>query len=484
MLHKKIVKHWLIYGLGSIIVNGSNFILIPLYTRYLTPSEYGILGSVMIMSSILVSFLGLGFAGTIGRFYFEFENNNKEWKLFFSTISKFLLFFGLLVTICLHLFGEPVLDRIFKSVRFDPYLKIGVWIGFLGIIPTIPLMLFQVEGQPLKYRGFTTLSFLILTCFVLMFVVYMKQGVIGALQAQLITGVIMGIIYLYYMNKEGSKEISAKYLSISLKFGLPLMFYTIAGLITEMSSRYSVERFTTLSDLGIFNLAQQYSSGLIMIISSLNMAWVPIFYEKAKNPESKPVFSKFGLYLVIFTAALGLLMSLFSYEIISLLAAKTYISAHKVIPIFILAYFFGNGLWILFINPICYAKKTEYLPWLTGFSGITCVLLNIIFVPSYGILGAAISLLVSYAALICFAFYISNKVFTIKYDFLKIFFTLFFSIIIFLVSIFCKSDKIIINVTFKFCLFIIYFLFLFAFRILSFEEIGRYFKEFRGTICW
>lgn len=468
MLGSRIFKGSLIYGIGSIVVNGSSFLLIPIYTQYLTPTEYGILGSVTIMNSLIISVLGLGFSGVISRFYYDFDDS-KEWRSFFSSTSKFMLVFGLLVTLSLFFYGEPLLDRLFKSVRFEPYLKLGIWIGFLGIIPSVPLALLQVKGEALKYRGFTMLSFVILTFFMVLFVIWMKQGVLGGLRAQLIAGILMGIMYIYYIAKEGTTAVSVKHIPVALKFGLPLMLYSFSGLITEMSSRYFVERFASLSDLGIFNLAQQYSSGLILVISAVNMAWVPIFYERAKENNSE-VFSKFGMYLVAFAASIGLLMSLYAHEFVTLIAAKSYSGASEVIPILILSYFVGNGLWILFVNPICYTKQTKYLPLLTAISGISCLFLNILLVPQLGILGAAISLLISYIILICFAFWISNKVFPIRYNIFKMILILLISICVYLISILYKTDIMILYMAFKFCLFLGFLSLLFFLDVLPIKE--------------
>lgn len=479
MLRKKLFRHSSIYILGSVIVNGGGFLLIPLYTKYLSPSEYGIWGSVSILSSFLISVLGFGVHGTINRFYYEFDDQ-KRWKVFFGTISKFVILFGLVVTLLLFFLGAPFLDSIFKSVRFEPYLKLGVIIGFLGVIPVIALALFQAKQQVIVYRTFTTISFILLTTCMLIFVVLMGKGVLGALYAQVISGILMSIVYLYFILKEGTKTISTEHLGMSLKFGFPLMFYAISGFVTEMASRYFIERFTTLSELGVFNLAQQYASGLIMVVTAISMAWTPIFFEKAKEPDSQIVFSKFGLYLIVIVSGIALIMSLFAPEFITILASEKYYSAQEIIPLLLLSYVFGNGFWILMITPIIYTKQAKYLPWITALSGGISILANIILIPRLGIMGAAIAQLISYIALVYVAYKVADKVYPIDYDFGKIALILMSSIGMFLLSLSFNPREIFFAILYKIFLFCCFACLLFMFKVLSIVDVlgqGKFFNK-------
>ena len=474
MSSKRLFEQSLIYGIGSIIVNASGFILIPIYTNFLSTSEYGILSSVALFSSLITPVLVLGQSGAVGRYYFELNDQN-EWKIFFSTVSYFLLIFGLVITLFLYIFGETIFDNIFKSVRFDPYIKIGLWIAYFSMMPALPLALFQVRGQALTYRFLTTMSFSFLTIFMFLFVVWLKRGALGGLYAQLLAGIIMSMFYIYFIIREAFTKISFKYLKVALLFGLPLMIYSIFGIITEVASKYFIERFTTLSDLGVYNLAQQYSSGLILVVSALNMAWVPIFYEKAGDAKENHIFEIFGLYLVAFVTLLGLLMSLFANEFILFLAPKTYKYAANLIPVIILAYVFGNGLWILLVNPIFYSKQTKYLPWLTSISGVFCILSNILLVPKYGAMGAAISLLLSYILLVILAFYVANKLYPINYNYRKMFAMIAISIMIFCLSLWIKPTSVLMTILFKSCLFISFIFSLSFMKTLPLKELSRYF---------
>ena len=470
MLAKKLINQSAVYGIASILVNGSSFLLIPLYTRSLSPNEYGILSSVGILSSLYTYFLGFGLSGSISRYYFDLKVEN-SWRSFFSTASIFVTISGLFITSLLFFLCGNFLDLIFKSVRFDPFIKYGIWIGYLGVLAFIPLALYQVQSRAILYRILTTSSFLILTIFMVYYVVLNRQGSIGALKAQLYSGLIMGLVYISIMIYEGGINFNTAFLKTSLTFGVPLMIYSISGVFIEMSSKYFIEKLGTLSELGIYNLAQQYSSALVIIISAINMAWVPIFYEQAKEKTSKVPFIDFGTYFLATIVTIGLFLCLFSKEILLLLASESYQKSFTVVPIILLAYIFGNGFWILIINPISFVKKTIFLPILTFTSALFSIVFNSLLIPILGIYGAALSLLASYMVMTVIGLFIVRKYYPIDYKYFKFLFIILLAGFVFLISNFLYFEKIYEIIIGKFVLFVIFLISLFMFKIIQLSRI-------------
>ena len=476
MLAKKLFSQSAIYGLASILVNGSGFLLLPIYTRSLSPQDYGIISSIGIVSLTFTYFIGFGLSAAVNRFYFE-EEYKEKWNQFFGTVSLFLIITGLILTVTLNFAGSWFLDHIFKSVRFDPYIKYGLWIGYAAAYSTIPLALFQVQGKALRYRVLTTASFLALTALMILIVVIQKQGAIGALKAQLYAGLLMGIVYCFYMLKNGDLRINPSHLRVALVFGFPIMIYMITGVFIELSSKYFIEKLATLSDLGIYNLAQQYSSAMTLIISAVNMAWVPLFYERAKNNPTDDVFRHFGTFFITAVIMLGFILSLFSKDILSLIASKGFQNSYTIVPIIILAYIFGNGFWILIINPLGFARKTTYLPLLTILSGCVSIILNILLIPIFGIYGAAWSLLISYVILTVSGLILAHRFFPVRYNYVKISAVLLIAVILFFVTLLFDTFDFKYVFIIKMLIVFIYAGSLLLFRIFTLEEIKSRIKN-------
>ncbi len=480
MSGKRLVTHSLIYTLGSLLVNGGNFLLVPVYARYLSPAEYGIWGSLTVFNTMLIAVLGFGINGIVIRYYYDFTDRDR-WRLFFGTISTFVIGFGLVVALLLALFGEPLLDPVFKSVRFDPYLRLAVLVGYLGVIPVIALALLQAKQKVLVYRAYTTVSFLFLAGCTLTMVVVLQQGVLGVLYASLISGVVMGGVCVYYIWNEGLKTVSTADLRVALTFGFPVMAYTVSGAATEMAARYFVERFATLADLGVFNLALQYASGLIVVVTAISMAWTPIFFETAKQSGAPDRFAKFGLRLIGLVAALALLMSLCAHAFLSLVSTQ-YAAAEGIIPVILLSYVFGNGFWILMVTPIVYAKETRRLPWLTIVSGVIGIMSSVALIPRIGIVGAAIAQLFAYVGLIVVAYRAAQRAYPIPYPLRTMVMVLVAAIGIFSLSFVITGDGLALQVLAKSALFGGFLIVLWLLKVVSTEDLVRAKQQVRQLV--
>lgn len=475
MSGRKLVKHTLVYTLGSLLINGGSFLLIPVYARNLTPEEYGIWGTITIFNTLLIAVLGLGINGIITRYYYEYQDQ-KEWRRFFSTITKFVLALGLVVATLLTIYGQPLLDGLFKAVRFDPYLKIAIWGSYLGLFPLIALSLFQAKQQALTYRSYTTAAFVILTISTFTLVVYQNMGVMGVLYGTVISGAIMAPIYAVSIYKEGTTETSIENLKSALIFGVPVMTYNITGSITEIASRYFVGQLSTLDNLGVFNLAQQYASGLIIVATAISMAWTPIFYANATKPNSKQHYGQIGLAVLALLTTIALFLSLNAHVFLKLLPEK-YIESEQIIPILLLSYIVGNGLWILTITPIIYAKKTYVLPWLTCASGAICIALSIALIPKLGLKGAAIAQLTGYIALIAATYPIAQKAYKIEYPKAKIALLITAAAFIFATSKAIPSDSTMTELINNAALLAIYLLALWGTKIVTPKTIAKILKS-------
>ena len=477
MSGRRLVTHSLIYTLGSLLVNGGNFLLIPVYARHLAAAEYGIWGSLTVFNTMLVAVLGFGINGIVTRYYYEFSDRNR-WRSFFGTIATFVICFGFLVALVLSLFGEPLLDRIFKSVRFDPYLRLAVWVGYLSVIPAIALALLQARQKVLVYRAFTTASFIVLAGCTLVMVVWLKLGVLGVLYGSLISGVFMGGVYGCYIWSEGLKAVSLPDLKVALAFGIPVMAYTISGSATELASRYFVERFTTLADLGVYNLAQQYAAGLTVVVTAISMAWTPIFFESAKEPDATARFAKFGLRVIGLVVALALLMSLCAPAFLRLVSTQ-YAAAGNIIPLILVSYVFGNGLWILMITPIVYAKETRRLPWLTMLSGGICIFSSIALIPRFGLVGAALAQLLGYIGLIAAAYRAAQRAYPIPYPLATMAMVLLSAIGIFCLSLVIAGGGLALQGLIKVALFGGFLLLLWLLKVVSTEDLIQLRQQIR-----
>jgi O-antigen/teichoic acid export membrane protein len=467
-----LARNSFVYFFGGVVINGAGLLMMPIYTRFLSPREYGIIGCVAVFTTLLTAFLGFGFSSVVSRFYFD-AADGLDWRSFLGTLALFMIGVGALITIALFFFGKPLLDSAFGAVRFQPYLRFGLWIAFFGAFSAIPLAIFQAKGEALQYRLLTSCSFVVLTLSMLLFVVILHQGALGALRSQLIAGGLMACFYSWSLVRAASFQFRTRHLKQALQFGLPIMFYTLLGFSTEMSSRYLVERLTNLSQTGLYTLALLYSSGLALVGSAINMAWVPIYFRRAKQPDWEAMYRRYSLFFLSGMAGLGLAMALFSREALAIIASASFREAYRVVPLLLVSNLLATGVWTLLINPLFFMKRTHSLAWLSGLSASICVLSNLVLVPRWGISGAAASLAFSNLVLVIAVFPISQRAARIDHYFGKLAAVLASAVGIFLLSMALPPMPVLRAVFFKSMLLAGFGLLLLLYKVVTPNEIGE-----------
>jgi len=363
---------------------------------------------------------------------------------------------------------------LFNNVRYDPFLKLGVWISFFAMFSAIPLAVLQMRSKALQYRIYTTISFVLLTSLMIYFVVRGDQGSLGGVRALLYSNMAMAILYTFYLAMSVSFIFRLEYLKSALPLSLPIMVYAVFGLMIEVSSKFYIERFVSLAELGVFNVAQQISSVILLVTNAINMAWVPIFFEESKRNEKSDAFREFGKILIYCLVVLGLGISMLSKEFVFYFMPPSYAMAHIYIPFIMMIYIIGNGYWVLMINPITFAKKTMYLPLISVLSGSLAIVLNRLLVPYYGTNGAIISLMASNVAQIIFAFFVMKKYCVVSYDFIRMNLIVAMGIIFYLLSSLIDFSAMEFNVAAKILLLGIFVLVLGMIKVYSLNDIRKF----------
>jgi O-antigen/teichoic acid export membrane protein len=469
---KRISKNSLGFSVGTILTQAIGFFLIPIYTRYLTPDDYGILALAAAVGSILSIFYILGLNGALTRFYYDYNHDKKELKEYVGTITISVIGISFIFTLLLSLFGEPLFAMLIKDVPFNPYILLVLWTVFFGTLLDFPLGLYQVRERSFTYSFLNVLRFIILVSLILYFVVVLKEGALGSLKGGFFSALIFFIIACFLLKKDLSFKIKIKKLKESLHFGLPLIPHALAGWILTLMDRIFLNHYTTLAVVGIYSLGYQIGMVMSLITTSINMAWAPFFMStaKEKGEETKNIFSRLTTYYMVGILFIGLAISLFAKDIIFLMATPKYYDSYKIIPIIVGTYVL-NGMYYMVANQIFYTKKTKYLPFATFGSALLNILFNYLWIPNYGMMGAAWATLVSFAFAFLFTYIISQKVYPIKYEYLMICKVLALAGVICALSIVFSYDNLFYDIATKSLVLLLYPLGLFVMGVFTKSEL-------------
>jgi len=470
---KRLSKNSIGFSLGKILPKAIGFFLIPVYTRFLTPEDYGILEIANVTLAILTIIYLSGQIGSLQRFYYDYYKDKRKFQSYMGTIIGYVLGFSLVVTIILNILGKPVISQIFHKIPFYPYLFIIIWTAFFKLLFPFPQRLLQVREKSFSYSFLSVTQFLVSLGFIIYFVVVKKQGALGSIKGNFIATVIFFIISCFLLRNDFRFSLDSSKLKESLSFGLPLVPHALAGWILTFVDRIFLTHFTSLEEVGLYSLGYKFGMILSIIVTSINFAWMPFFISTAKErPDiAKGIFRRITTFYIAFILLLGLGVSIFAREIIVIMATPKFFDSHRVIPIIVFTYVF-QGLYYMVVNQIFFTKKTRFLPIATVGAAIINVGFNLLFIPRWGMMGAAWATLISFVFMFVFTWFISKRVYPIDYEYGRIIELFAITGALFTISLFLPDYSFGIMVLIKSGLIILYPVILFVSGFFSKEEIA------------
>jgi O-antigen/teichoic acid export membrane protein len=480
-IRKRLIKGSGVYTIGKILPKAIRFLLIPIYTRFLTTSDYGIVAIVGVIISIMGIILSLGLPDTVTRYYFDYPEESKGFRDFLGSILIFFLLFGFLVVTTLTFFGKPIFENLFSNVTFSPYIKIGLWTSFFISINAILLNIYRAKEQAVKYISFRIVNFLLTTGIIIYFVVIAKEGALGKIKGSFYASLLFFIIFLVLILKRSNIILSKPKLFNALMFGLPLVPHALSRLFLFSVDRILLERISTLSEVGLYNVGYEIGSVFSVIMFSIVYAWVPIYYNIAKSEvkqRAKIIFSRMATLYIVFGSVLAIGTILFSKEIIYFVVAEKFHSSYRVVPVVAVGYLL-HLIYVVSVRALFLEKKTYIVAPTTLLAAIINIGLNILWIPKYGMMGAAYATLVSFLVHSIITHIFAQRIYRIPYEYRNL--SMIIALVggVFFINYFLDFKDILVSLIVKFLIFLSFIMILFLFRIISLDEIRKIKKTFR-----
>ncbi|HET53694.1 MAG TPA: hypothetical protein ENN33_00580 [Ignavibacteria bacterium] len=432
---KRTIKHSVIYSLGNLSSKLVGLILLPLYTEYLTTSEYGMLALLEVTSQVLILLLGLNLSTAMLRWCSAEKDEDRKRSIIF-TISISTVIISAVSLFFLLPFVDFFSVLFFDHARYSNYFTILFFSIAFGILNLLPLSLIRVQEKSSFFVVVTTLKFTVILLLNIYFVAYLKLGVEGVILGQLIGQILFTIVTLPFMIKNSSAIFDLVTLKHMISYSFPLVFSSMFAMLLSVGDRYILKILSTLSDVGIYSLGYKVAGFInVFIIHSFQLGFLPLAFKYAEQSDSKRFFSKIQTYFTLLLVLSALTLSIFSLEIIEVFTSdESYISAYLIIP-FISFAFILKGMEYVFSLAFHQMKITRYNAAIVITSALVNIGLNFLLIPIYGVFGAAISMIIAYLLMSLLSFYFAQKVYFVPYEKMKILLLLFLFIII-VVSVF------------------------------------------------
>ena len=388
----KLVKNTIIYGATNAMYTGLPLLLLPFLVVTLSPEDYGNVDLFRSISMVLVPVLGLSTLQSIGRFYYDLDEDT--FKKFVSTIQLFQFISSFLALILLFLFSQWIDPLLFKII----YLCI-LYFLFNQITESL-LVIYRVKDKAIKYFVFRVLNIVLELSFIyVLFISYEKLDWTFRVYPTVIASFIIALLAVYQFIKLGYRfYFSKQLLYSSIAFSAPLILHMLSGYMLNIGDRFFIKYFLTPQDLGNYAVAYQIGMAINFFYTSFNLAWTPTYFKWMKEGKLSQILKvrKFVYLVIPLLGFIIMLIWLFFNKIF--LGKLNYNISTEIIVIVLIS----NVIFSLYkfdANYYLYRKKTKKLSLLSLLSAIISIICNFILIPRIGILGAAYSTLISFIVL-------------------------------------------------------------------------------------
>jgi O-antigen/teichoic acid export membrane protein len=384
-----LLKNAAVYSASNILNGLIPFLLLPVLTRVLLPSDYGVLAVFSAALGLLGAFTGLSVNGVVNVRFVDRENI--DFPCYVGSCLCVLLFSTFLTLILVGILHEPLSN--FTAIPTF-WLLTAVIVSGCNFLIQVRLGIWMMMKKPVAYGTFQLLLSLVNMGLSLSFVLLLKYGYEGRLWGQTLAIFAFAAIGYLSLINDGWVKFRPRwdYVREILVFGVPLIPHVIGAFLASQADRFIVNQHLGLASAGVYMVAAQFGMGLGLLADAFNKAFVPWLYEqlKADDPKTKQRIV-LGTWCY-FALALGLagIVALLSRWIVLLVAGAGYLGAAKVLPWLALGQAFV-GMYYMVANYIFYKRRTGILAWITLLTGGVGVGLVWVLTPILGISGAGIA---------------------------------------------------------------------------------------------
>jgi O-antigen/teichoic acid export membrane protein len=405
-----------LYGLGGVLVRGVSFLLLPLYTRILTPEDYGQIAVCTAIVAVLGALLPLGLTGALTAVFFQ-DANEEARRRRVGTLWTTVVLGSLAGALLCELAGPAVFEWAFASLPYAPLGRLAVWTAFWNSVATIPLTMCQVLERPRLYVTATGLVGLLNGLLVVAFVAGFGWGAFGYLFGTLAAAAIFGGIAIAAIALYARPRIDPGVLKGALVYGLPLVPHSVAGWLLGTSDRVILERFVSLPSLGIYSLAAQLALLMSVAAAAANAAWVPFVFRSTVESQDgaaarvTPLVTAFVSTMSIVAVALALVLP----PGLRVIVDQAFHGAAVFVPLLVIG-FWLQAVYFVPANFLFVAGRTMWLPVATVLGGVAGVAFNLMLVPRLGIGAAAFGAVLANLIMCLIVAIVAARVYPFPYE--------------------------------------------------------------------
>lgn len=423
---KSLLRDSALYTASTVLTRGISFLLLPVYTRVLTPEEFGILDYFVVLGAIASIVVTLEILQGFSRNISDFVEDKKRKSELVSTCIWFVVGTNSLMLVAVTIFSVPLATVLLDSPSKASLIELAGWSYWVGGIFNVILNQLRWEIRAIASAILSLLSAVITFVFTLFLVVLLELGIQGALLAQIIGGFLSLLPGFYLVRSSIKFKFDEQSLKNMLAFSIPLVPSSLGVIVATYFDRIAIKELLSFSDLGIYAIALKISMIISLVFIGFRGALTPLIYANHKIESTPRELAKIFMMFCYLTLLMSMFISIFSKEIVFYLLDESFKESYKLIPYLVLSAVLSNMY--IFAPGLDIHRKTLSISAINILIAIISIPLNYIFIINFGIMGAALAGVVSFGIGFIIYMYMSQIYYPVPHDWKKILKIIFFTL--------------------------------------------------------
>lgn len=407
------IRDSVVYGIATILVRGVAILLVPVYTRFLAPADYGAIDILGVFSSFVTVLASLEIVQAMARFYPDTRGPHERVQLA-STALLFVLAAFTAFLVVAELSADPLAGWLLGS-RADAAI---VRVALLAIWAN---GVFYVAQSQLRWQLMATRFAVASIAYTLVsmgvavaLVAFAHAGVAGVFIGQLIGATVGCALSIGFARESYGPVFNLGQLRTMLRFSLPIVPSSIGVYVTLYIDRIVITAMLGLTNLGLFGIGYRLASVTTLLTLGVSSALTPLIYTHYREASMPADLARIFRYFTGLALLITFGLSLFAREALTIITTPAYVPGAVVVPLLTPALLLA-GMYI-FAPGLAIAKRTGIMAAVNVAGAVANTALNLALVPAIGIAGAASATLISQALVFGVQMIFSQRLYPVPHN--------------------------------------------------------------------
>jgi O-antigen/teichoic acid export membrane protein len=414
----------MMFAVVTILTKAVSFVMLPVYTRYLRPSQYGAMEMIELSFDVLTMVAGTRLLGGVFRYYYKAETETERNAVLSTGVLLICGGYAIVGAIA-YLAAAPLAKLVLGDPSFSGLVRIGALALGSQSLTSLPPALLRVQS---RFRTVVVVQLARLAMQVglnVLFLVHYLMGPNAIFLSTLLANLCVGGVVLVMVVRPVGLHFSRHAAVALYRFGFPLIVVQAATFILTFGDRPFLLRMQTLTpssaaanltSVGIYTTAYQFAFALNSLTQTpFSLVWEPKRFEIATHPDHDAIYARVFVYfnVVLMAGALGFAM--FTHDVLHIIATKAFYGASDYVPLLVVSIVLQGWAGMHDLG-ILVSERTKYLAIANWAAAIVTLIAYATLIPRYHLYGAASATIIGYVVRSALTYFFSQRLWPVRYD--------------------------------------------------------------------